>query len=100
MKNKTDPELWRRLRIGDRIRLVAIPLDFLDWKSLHRETKQAYKYLLGRRRPVTVWQIDEYGMPWVLFRFREKNGRIGDNSLAVNHEGIVLVRSRPKSSRK
>jgi len=96
---ETDPELWRRLCVGDRIRLVKIPLDFLDWPALHLETKQAYRYLLNRRRPVTVWQIDEYGMPWVEFRFRDRSGRLRHDTMAMNHGGIVLVKPRRKAKR-
>lgn len=95
MNRKTDPGLWRRLRVGDRIRLVKIPLDFLDWKALHLETKQAYQYLLKRRRPVVVYQIDEYGLPWVQFRFR-RGDRMRHDFLAVNHGGIVIVAPRQK----
>ena len=91
---KTDPELWRQLRVGDRVRLVEIPLNFLDWPALHLETKQAYRHLLARRKPVTVYQIDEYGLPWVQFRFRGKNGRMRYDYLAVNHGGIVKVKPR------
>ncbi len=97
---ETDPELWHRLRVGDRIRLVAIPLNFLDWSALHIETKEAYQYLLSRRRPVTVYQIDEYGLPWVHFRFRDKGGYMRRDYLAVNHEGIALVKPRRKHNRK
>lgn len=43
-----DPELWRRLRIGDRVRLVRLPKEFFVWSALLPETKQAYKYLLNR----------------------------------------------------
>lgn len=97
---KTAPELWRRLRVGDRIRLVEIPLDFLDWKALHLETKQAYRYLLKRRRPVTVYQIDEYGLPWVQFRFGRGDGRMRHDFLAMNHGGIALGKPRLKRGKR
>jgi hypothetical protein len=96
MGKKTDIELWRRLRVGDRIRLVEIPLNFLDWNSLHPETKQAYRYLVKRRSPVTVYEIDEYGMPWVKFQFRGRNGRVRYDHMAMNHGGVVLVTRRKR----
>lgn len=89
VRKNTDRELWRTLRIGDRIRLVS--LDDLKWDTLHLETKQAYKYLLGRRRPVTVYEIDATGLPWVKFRFRGKDGRIRHDFMAINHGGITIV---------
>jgi hypothetical protein len=95
---KTDPELWRRLRVGDRIRLVD--LDSLNWHTLHLETKQAYKYLLNRRRPVTVYKVDEDGLPWVHFRFRGSNGSLRYDSMAMNHGGMVIVKPRGKSKGK
>ncbi len=100
MGKTTDPDLWRSLRVGDRIRLVEIPLDFLDWKSLQLETKQAYKYLLKRRGPVTVYEIDECGMPWVKFQFRGRNGRVRHDYMAMTHGGIVLVARRTNRRRR
>jgi hypothetical protein len=92
---KTDPNLWRTLRVGDRLRLVEIPRDFLNWDALHLETKQAYEYLLKRRRPVTVYVIDEWGLPWVSFRLRDAEGHKRHESMAMNHGGIVTVSARP-----
>lgn len=94
---KTEPDLWRRLRIGDRIRLAEIPLDGLNWGTLHLETKQAYKYLLKRRKPLTVFKIDEYGLPWIRFQFHGSGGRLRYDFLAVNHGGLVAV--KPRKSR-
>jgi hypothetical protein len=91
---KNGPELWRRLRVGDRIRLVK--LDFLNWHTLHIETKQAYKYLLKRRRPLTVYTVDSDGLPWIQFRFRGSRGRLRHDFLAVNHGGLAIVKSRKK----
>jgi hypothetical protein len=97
---KESPELWKRLRVGDRVRLVELPLDFFNWPRLHPETRQAYKILLKRRTPVAVYQIDEFGMPWVAFRSRRKNGRIRHDWLAVNHGGLAIVKPRKKTARK
>jgi len=94
MGTQTDPELWRSLRVGDRIRLVT--LDSLQWHNLHLETRQAYKYLLNRRRPVTVYEIDDYGLPWVQFRFRMRNGRLRYDFMAMNHGGIAIVKPGKK----
>ena len=89
-------EIWRQLRIGDRIRLVEIPTD-LDWGALLPETKQAYRYLVERRRPLTVFMIDEYGFPWIRFWFRRRNGQIRHDWLAINHGGLAIVKARKKT---
>jgi hypothetical protein len=94
MDEKTDPNLWRRLRLGDRIRVVRFP-EF----TMHADTKQAYQYLVGRQRPVTVSNVDEDGMPWIRFRTRDEDGRVSHHGMLINHGGIVLVRPRPKSRR-
>jgi hypothetical protein len=96
---KDEPELWRRLRVGDRIRLLRLPTDFFDWRSLHRETKEAYRYLLNRRTPLRVFQIDEYGFPWVEFQFRDKSGKMRHDWMAMNHGGIAIVKARTKATR-
>jgi hypothetical protein len=100
MLMKTDAALWRRLRVGDRTRLVDIPLKFLDRNPVHLETTQAYKYLVKRRRPVSVYEIDEYGMPWVKFQFRARNGRIRHDYMAINHSGIILVKTRQRRGKR
>jgi hypothetical protein len=92
---KTDPNLWRELRVGDRIRFVEYPREFLrPGYFIHRETVRVYRKLLKRKRPLSVWEIDEYGAPWVACRFRLRNGKYEHHTLKVNHDGFVRVRSR------
>jgi hypothetical protein len=93
---KTDPDLWTTLKVGDRVRMVEIPTPsgtFRDW-FLHAETRRAYRYLLKRRSPLVVWKLDEYGYPWVRFRFRGKAGRMEHHSMMLNHGGLVIVKPR------
>lgn len=90
----TNPQLWRTLKVGDRVRLVRIPTEFLDWTALLPETKRAYRYLARRRRPLVVWMIDEYGFPWVAFRMRGRSGRTEHHAMAFNHGGLALVKPR------
>src|SRR5437660_3280918 len=76
-------ESWRKLRVGDRIRLVRLPSEFNQpGYYLHRETRQVYKRLIERRRPLRVYKIDEWGLPWIRCRFRRKDGSWEYNSLA------------------
>ncbi len=88
-------ESWRDLRVGDRIRLVRMPSEF-DQAGyyLHRDTRRVYKRLIERRRPVRVYEIDEWGLPWIECRFRRKDGWWERHSLAFNHDGWVRVKRR------
>jgi hypothetical protein len=88
-------ELWRTLRVGDRVRLAEYPPEFLQ-KGYHilPETVRVYKKLLARGRPLRVFRIDEYGHPWVQCRFRRRDGRWEHHWLAFNHDGLVRVKKR------
>jgi hypothetical protein len=88
-------ELWQTFKVGDRVRVVELPREFLvSGAVLHSETRRAYKYLVKRRRPLVVWMIDEYGFPWVKFQFRGRNGRMEYHSMALNHSGIAIANRR------
>jgi hypothetical protein len=90
---------WQSLNVGDRIRFVAMPSDFGEHaERLHPDTKDAYRYLLSRRRPVEVVKLDDLKLPWIRFQYRDENGRMQYHSLAVNHDGWVRVLSRKQSS--
>jgi hypothetical protein len=94
------PQLWRQLRVGDKIRLVEMPSEFRQTGYyVHRDTIAVYKKLLARRRPLRVWQIDRDGLPWIRCWFRRPNGRWEHHYLAVNHSGLVRVKSRSRRER-
>jgi hypothetical protein len=89
-------ESWRELRIGDRIRLVAMPNEFAQaGYFLHPSTRRVYERLIARNRPVRVYRIDDWGLPWIECKFRERDGRWACHSLAFNHDGWVRVLRRP-----
>ena len=91
-------ELWKELRVGDRVRLTEMPPEFLqEGYYIQRHTMRVYKKLVARRRPLRVYKIDEYGYPWVECRFRRKNGKYEMHWLAFNHDGFVRVQSRATS---
>jgi hypothetical protein len=88
-------ELWRTLKVGDRVRLVEMPPEFLQpGYRIFPETLRVYKKLVARGRPLRIWQIDEWGHPWIWCRFRRKNRRWEWHTLAVNHDGIAKVKAR------
>jgi len=89
--------LWMQLRVGDFVRLVEFPPEFLlPNRGIHRSTRQVYKRLLARRRPLRVYEIDETNLPWIRCQFRRKNGFWEYHYLAINHGGIVRVKHRRK----
>jgi hypothetical protein len=92
--------LWPVLQVGDEIRLVEMPPEFLrSGHFVHPDTLRVYKKLIARRRPLRVYKIDAWGLPWVQCRFRRKDGRWEWHYLAVNHGGIVKVQRRKRTRR-
>ncbi len=90
----TNPNLWRSLKPGDRVRLVHLREFLQPGYVIYPETMRVYKKLLARRRSLRIGGIDEYGHPWALVRFRRKNGRYETHWLSLNHDGLVRIRSR------
>jgi hypothetical protein len=88
---------WRTFKVGDLVRVVEFAKEFRAPGALHVESRRAYKYLLNRRRPLTVSMIDEYGLPWTEFQYRGRGGRMGYHSWALNHSGLVLVKRKRRS---
>jgi len=88
-------EPWRKLKVGDRIRMVKMPsgVDAPGY-TFHADTRRLYKRLIARRRSVRVFEIDKWGLPWISCRFRMTNGRWEFHILAVNDDSWVLVRYR------
>jgi len=93
-------ELWRTLKVGDYIRLVEYPPEFLQPGCvIFPETIRVYKKLVKRKRPLRISNIDEYGLPWIRCRFPIRNGRYEWHFLAMNHDGIVKVKRRKNRRR-
>jgi hypothetical protein len=88
----TKDEPWRKLRIGDRVRFVRIPGEDIPAYHLHAETKRAYRMVIARGRAVRVYEIDDWGIPWVQFRLKDKRGRWEYHSMALNDDSWVAVR--------
>src|SRR5262245_11244122 len=88
-------EAWTKLRVGDRVRFVRIPtFQGVIGGGLHAETLQLYKQLIARGLPARVFQIDEYGLPWIRCQFRLRNGKWHYHWLAINDDSWVLVKPR------
>ncbi len=87
-------ELWQELKVGDRIRLIEMPPEFLQkGRSLHPDTKRVYERLIDRRQSLRVCEVRDGG-PWIHCRFRRKNGRLERHWLLFNHGGVIRVKQR------
>jgi hypothetical protein len=87
---------WRKLRVGDRIRIIRLPTEWNIVPGYHVPpcTRRLYKRLITRRRPVRISEIDEWGLPWIHCKFRRPNGGWEYHFLAVNDDSWVRVKSR------
>jgi hypothetical protein len=87
---------WRKLRIGDRVRIVRMPSGVDEpGYTFHPDTRRLYEMLIARRRSVRVFRW-ELGMPWIHCRFRANDGFWEYHSLAINDDSWVRVKPRRK----
>jgi len=90
-------EQWRKLKVGNRIRIVRMPSEFSrPGYSVAGFTKKLYRDLIARGRSLRIAEIDTDGRPWVSCRFRLKDGRWDYHYLAVDDDSWVRVRHRRK----
>lgn len=87
------------LKIGDRIRIIAVPGEGVPNYYIHKDTVKVFKKLIERKRSVRVFEIDEYGQPWYKCQFRRKNGKWEYHWISVGfgeESSWVLVKPRKK----
>jgi hypothetical protein len=66
----------KRLKVGDRVRFVSLPDEWQDPKYfVHKESVDFMNVMISRSWPSRVYEIDEYGTPWIEARIRRK-GRV------------------------
>jgi hypothetical protein len=86
---------WRHLQENDRIRIVRMPSGSDAPGSLFSAcTRRLYEKLIARRRAVRVYEIDEWGLPWIRCKFRRRNGSWEHHFLAVNDDSWVHAKRR------
>jgi hypothetical protein len=56
------------LRVGDRIRILAVPGQAVAGYYLHEDTRALYELLVAERTVLQIYEIDEWGSPWVSHR--------------------------------
>jgi len=89
-------ENWRKLRIGDRIRIVRMPSGVDEpGYTFHPDTRRLYKMLIARRRSARIFRW-KGGMPWIRCRFQRKDDRWEYHWLALTNDSWVRVKPRRK----
>lgn len=86
----------RKLKVGDRIRITSVPGEGVPNYYIHRDTSRVFKKLIARNRAVRVCEIDEYGQPWYICKFKKRNGCFETHFLAVldGENNWVVVKRR------
>jgi hypothetical protein len=92
----------KSLKVGDRVRFVAIPA---EWSqpgfAVHAFDRSFMKQMIRRTWPSRVYEIDEYGQPWISARIREKDGKLHFHSWAIfESTGWRLVNRRVVNRKK
>ena len=81
----------RALKLGDRIRIIAIPTGDAAQAAdamrrgdpLFQWTMRILQRLADRKDIVRIDAIDEYGQPWFSYQFRNKRGAWEHHTLVV-----------------
>ena len=83
------------LKVGDRIRFVSIPEEWNEpGREPTRESMRFMKHMLKRKSLSRVYEIDEYGQPWISARLRI-NGKVEHHRWAIMEStGWRKVRKR------
>ncbi len=89
------------LKVGDRIRLLAVPEG--DLKQREREiaegelddpgwTADTIERIIAQDAVVTIERIDEYDLPWFDYQLRRDHGMVEEHTIAiVDDESWELV---------
>ena len=81
----------KRLKVGDRIRLLAVPKADLEQRTRElREgieaaghTADTLERIIAQDPVVTVNFVDEYGLPWFEYELKLDSGELEYHSIAV-----------------
>jgi hypothetical protein len=73
-----------QLRIGDWIMITGVPGTGVPNYYIHRDTKRVFEKLVARNRPVRIREIDEFGAPWYMCRFKKPDGTYEAHFLAIS----------------
>lgn len=90
----SDPELWKKLKPGDRVVVTRLPEECARSDSGYNETQFAYEWLIARRYVLTIDHletVDGVAYPWTSDFVVETYGVKEWHSLLVNHDGLERV---------
>jgi hypothetical protein len=63
----------KTLNVGDKIRFTGVPDEWSDPKyKVSKESKLFLRYMITRKYPSRVYEIDENGHPWIVARIKIK----------------------------
>jgi hypothetical protein len=82
-------ELWRELKIGDKVRIVEWPKE-LHEDRLHADTLDLYKWLIDSGGVLTIVKIHDDGLPEGEIQ-RVINGVKHWDCLLLNHSGLETL---------
>lgn len=87
----------RRLKVGDRVRFVALPD---EWQNpnicIPRESLAFMKRMIRRKYPSRVARIDDSGYPWIDARMIQRGKEHRHSWLITESTGWRPVRGRVK----
>jgi len=84
-------ELWRTLKIGDKVRVTEWPHD-MKRDNLHAISQEFLDWLINTRSILTVTEIDSFGLPFGHI-VRQVDGAEQFEYWALNHGGLEIVSS-------
>ena len=65
----------KTLKVGDKVRFISVPKEWSDPKiTVHRDDVKFMKAIIARGRPSRIYEVDEYGTPWVAMRLQGLSG--------------------------
>ena len=87
-------EDWRKLRAGDRVRLLRVPeadlrqreQELCDGAEMAGWTADTLERILAKDPVVTIDEIDEYGAPWFHYELFAPNGSVEYHALTNTEE--------------
>jgi hypothetical protein len=90
----SNPEAWRKLKVGDRVRIVRIPSFFSD-PNCHvpdaQEVLGLYHTLIDLGIVLEIDEIDELGHPWISYDLTNDDGEGDCHGLALDDDSWELA---------
>ena len=70
--------------------MVAMPSEFrypeYNVRDMPEDTRNLYEHLIAKRAVLTVYEIDEWGVPWIEYTW-EVDRQEQEHSLGIDHDG-------------